>query len=276
MPESFEIALLVPHFNNRTGLEKSLASVRFSGKILLVIVDDGSNSENLPNETWIARMTGQVGHPIKLIALDVNRGIETALNEGIRYIQSQLDVKYIARLDCGDENQGNRLDRQVAYLNAHPNVSLVGSWAELVSQGVRKYLIKMPLSHEGIVRRMYYNNSFIHPTVMFRAECLVVTGLYPLNYPAAEDYAFFYAFIRHYRAANLGEALVSVSMEDDNISRRQRRRQLKSRLRVIRDNFRFHPYWFWGIIRTWLLMLLPFSLVENYKQIAFNDDSAHH
>lgn len=276
MPESFEIALLIPHFNNRTGLERSLASVHFSGRLVLVIVDDGSNVENLPDEAWVTRKSSEVGHLVRLIKLEANQGIEQALNEGIRYIQSNLDVKYIARLDCGDRNHPDRLDRQLAFLEAHPNVSLVGSWAELLSQGVRKYLIRMPVSHEAIVRRMYYNNSFIHPTVVFRTECLATTGLYPLQYPAAEDYAFFYAFIRRYRTANLGEALVSVSMEDDNISRRQRRRQLRSRLRIIRDNFRLHPYWFWGIIRTWLLMLLPFSLVENYKQIAFNDYSAHH
>jgi glycosyltransferase involved in cell wall biosynthesis len=276
MPESFEIALLLPHFNNRAGMESSLQSVRYSGKLVIVLVDDGSNVNNLPDVTWVDRQQRALGYPIRLLTLGVNCGIEEALNKGLTYIRSHLDTKYVARLDCGDRNHPDRLDLQVAYFESHPNVSLVGTWAEVVKGGRPRYILRMPVSHDRIVRRMHYNNSFIHPTVMFRTHCLDHTGLYPLEYPAAEDYAFFLEFSRRYKTANLAQILVSVSMEEHNISSRQRRLQLRSRLRIIRDNFRFHPYWLWGVLRTWLLMVIPFRIVENFKQIAFNEDSSHH
>ena len=39
-------------------------------------------------------------------------------------------------------------------------------------------------------KALYFNNCFVHPTWLWRAEALKAVGPYSLEYPAAEDYEF--------------------------------------------------------------------------------------
>jgi len=261
-----ELAVLIPHFNQPNELEKSLSSIKSSKSLLIVIVDDGSSTDKKPTIGLCQNDLLNAGHSIEVIRSKVNLGIEHALNLGLEYIFSIAAIKYIVRLDCGDTNTPDRIDKQYNYMEAHPHVALLGSSVLVEQNNIKKYVVRMPLSANLINKRMFVNNQFIHPAVIIRVSAAKRIGLYPINYPAAEDYAYFFKFTQLYSTANLPDTLLTINKDSNGISLQKRRQQLISRSKVILHNFEFNSYSLWGLIRTLLFLIIPTSLIEFIKR----------
>lgn len=179
-----------------------------------------------------------------------------ALNAGLEKYASGYD--YIARLDCGDLCQRQRIERQVKFLDANQDCYLVGSWVEFTTtNGQHLFTLRHPTSYSDIKRRMFLNAAFTHPAVMFRSSVLEAVGFYPLNFPAAEDYAFFFSIISRFPAQNIPEVLVRCTVDPHGISSKKRKTQILSRIAVIVDNFNFSPYAFYGVVRSCIVLFMP-------------------
>ena len=182
------VALLIPHYNNPQGLADSLASVSAGEHVDAIVVDDGST--RAPLDEALAHAAWQARGEVKFLYLPHNRGIEHALNVGLAVIvESGYD--YAARLDCGDLNLPDRCARQAAFLDAHPDVALVGSAVVFFDETGDRFTLNQPQSHAEIVRQMHDDNAFTHPAVMFRISAVKEIGLYPTDCKAAEDFAYF-------------------------------------------------------------------------------------
>ena len=110
---------------------------------------------------------------------------------------------------------------------------------------------------------------FIHPTICFRSNVLKDIGYYPTAYPAAEDYAFFFKIVKKYETANYPEYLVNIEVNSYGISYVKRKMQVKSRIRVIIDNFYFGFYPIYGLVRNILLMFVPRGLTTFLKKLLY-------
>ncbi|WP_165864825.1 glycosyltransferase [Rufibacter latericius] len=227
-----DVCVLIPCYNNLGGLLKSLQSISYPlDKLCVVVVDDGSSikvqEELLPsfNET---------GFRIYVVRLPHNQGITKALNAGLQWISNHLKPRYIARLDCGDTCQKERFYKQVTFLDQNPGVGLLGTWCIFQNPDAGfKYTYTTPTSHAEIISEMYFRNVFIHPTVMFRAELIKVTGGYSLDYPFVEDYALFFEMLHKTNGAILDEFLVICELNPNGISMSNRRQQLQGRQKVV-------------------------------------------
>ena len=260
-----EIVILIPHYNNPDGLENSLRSIKFSSPLDVLIVDDGSITK--PDQSKLIRLLEGKLH-LHFLYNKENLGIEHTLNQGLLYIQEHIKRKYIARLDCGDTCAPDRFTKQKDWLDANKDVYLIGSWVEFVdAQGKKIYTYRAPSKHQDIVNNMFLKCSFIHPSVMFRSEALNAIGLYPLNYKAAEDYAFFFKFVKKYKTHIIAEVLTYCELNPKGISRTKRGVQQKSKIKVIIKNWSFSPYFLLGIIRNYIILLLPYSLITKAKAI---------
>lgn len=259
------LAILIPHYNNPDGLKKSLWSVMCSFLPEVVIVDDGSTIRF--DETELTNLFSDRMN-LHFINHKSNKGVEFALNSGLAYIMQHPILKYIARLDCADTCHPERLDRQINFLKENPEVALVGTWTQFVApDGKPLFVSRVPAAHADIVKAMQSYCCFIHPSVMFRTDALPTTGLYPLTFKAAEDYAFFYQFVNNFQTANLPMVLTYTEWSPTGISQTRRAKQFKSRINVLRTfapkNLRTQM----GIGRTWFLSVLPAHWVERIKQI---------
>ncbi|RMG01579.1 MAG: glycosyltransferase [Nitrospirae bacterium] len=262
-----DVIVLIPHFNNLRGLFLSLESITGVEPVDVLIVDDGSKDK--PDVDDLVKNFPAINE-IYLLSHNENRGITYTLNKGIEFIQSIGRHKYIARLDAGDINDPERFKKQVSYLEDHSDVYLLGSHVVFVDMnGKDVFRFRPPAMHEQIKRRMYVNNMFNHSSVMFRMEALEKVGLYPTEYPHAEDYALFFRFVRNYRTANLPEFLIRYEINPKGISLRNRQRQILSRLKVIRDNFDWSCFAFYGLFRNMILLLLPYFMVEKAKTMVY-------
>ena len=256
---NIDFVILIPCYNNFDGLINSIRSINYTEeKFFILIIDDGSD-EVVKIEQVKQGVSGLVN--IEIITHQNNQGITKALNNGLEYIYTNFSAKYIARLDCGDICSPERFYKQIAFFDQQPDVHLTGTWCyfknALTGEG---YSYSTPVEHNKIKQKMYFKNVFVHPTVMWR-----IAGVgrlkYPEQYPFAEDYGLFYEMISKVKSAIINEFLVTCEINYNGISISNRRQQLKSRLKVIKDNSSNTLLLFMGVIKIYILMITPNRLV---------------
>lgn len=257
------IAVLIPHYNNPEGLVNSLLSIDEKYSIDIVIVDDGSTEKPIC-ENEIKNNFHSEG-TIFFLYLENNLGIEHALNYGLDFIIKN-NYKYTARLDAGDLCEKNRFFKQHAFLESNTAIKLLGTNVKAQSEdGTFLYTLKLPENHRDIKNRMYVNAMFIHPTVMFVNSIFCEIEKYPLVYQAAEDYALFFEIVKKFETANLPETLVTIEINESGITKTKRKIQVSNRIRIIKKHF-YVGFWpLYGLIRNYLLLLVPNQIIEKIK-----------
>ncbi|HSH64527.1 MAG TPA: glycosyltransferase, partial [Bacteroidia bacterium] len=240
-----------------------LESISYArNKFEVLIVDDGS-THPLNDKELKLQFPGMI---IQVIRLDHNQGIVHALNEGLNALKNRNDIKYIARLDAGDTCMEQRFYKQVAVLDTQPDIALLASWARFEDIRTGKgYDYITQTTHNSILKEMHYKCTFIHPSVMFRKEVLNTVGLYPTNYPHAEDYAFFWNILKKYKGAVVPEILVKITFSDVHVSAQNYKKQLQTRKKIVHD-FGENTWHQWmGIRMLTVKSLLSFSFILKLK-----------
>ncbi len=256
---NIDLCILIPCYNNFSGLIQSINSIFYqSEKYVVLIVDDG-NKEPITDQSITQNLLKPTN--FQIIRLSNNVGITKALNKGLEFIYANFSVDFIARLDCGDICTPERFNKQIMFLNANPDVRLVGSWCYFknYTSGLA-YQYITPTQHKKIKRSMNFRNVFIHPTVMWR-----ITGINNLKYPEqylhAEDYGMFYDMVSKQQSAIINEFLVTCEINEKGISILNRALQLKSRLKIISDYSKNEIWFLLGAAKLKVLMLLPYQFV---------------
>ncbi len=163
----------------------------------LVVVDDGS-ADRTP------MILKSYGDPRMKIYHQPNRGQSSALNRGIRCASGC----YIARMDGDDISLPERLERQTSFLDAYPEVGLVGAWCLKVDERTGHERVQTLPEEDAAIRRfMRIDNPFIHSSVMIRKAVLDRVGLYHEGL-IWQDYELWVRIARHHRMANIGEPLI--------------------------------------------------------------------
>lgn len=262
-----KVILLIPHFNNPKGLYKSLKSIGKDELLDVIIVDDGSSikfDENKVKSSYLGEGS------IFFEYLKGNKGIEIALNIGLEFILNRK-YEFTARLDCGDICINDRFKNQQLFLETNKEIVLVGSNVDFLDiKGKLVYTLKVPEKDKHIRKKMFINAMHIHPTIMFKNIILDTIGLYPTEYKAAEDYAFFFNVTNNFKVANINKVLVKCEINPKGISTLLRKKQAKNRVVLILKNFYFGIYPIYGLLRSILLYITPLSLLIKLKSILKN------
>jgi glycosyltransferase involved in cell wall biosynthesis len=142
---------------------------------------------------------------IKLIHNKENLGPAKASNIGLKHIKGE----FIARLDADDVSVPSRLDRQVRFLNFHPDISLIGSGAYLIDNyGHKMHKINV-ISRDRIIRKlMTHVNLFIHSSIMARTSVIEDMGGYREKFRYSYDYDLFLRLANKYNLSNVSEYLI--------------------------------------------------------------------
>lgn len=159
---------------------------------------------------------------IHIYRRDENKGLAQSLNDLLAIVLPQ-NYDYIARMDADDISLPERFEKQIAFLDAHPETDCLGTWAiEIKSDGSEFYHKQMPETHEGCRKRFMIRDCMIHPTVMFRRSYIEKAGLYSLDTYFGEDTMMWaQGFVNGCRFANLPEYLFKFRLNDDFFNRRR-------------------------------------------------------
>ena len=181
------VSILLPCRNAENTLESSLYSLETQtyADFEVLAVDDGSADHT----DVILREWAHRDSRFRVSSSD-HKGIVGAL----RMAASRATGKLIARMDADDVAHPERLERQVAYLDAHPSVAACGTGVryfptEKVRDGARRYerWINSVVSPEEIERDLFVECPIPHPTLVVRREAFDSIGGYrAVEWP--EDY----------------------------------------------------------------------------------------
>lgn len=136
-----------------------------------ILVDDGSQDRTPDILRDLARRDPRVRvfSPGRL-------GLAAAANYGV----SQAKGEYIARQDFDDRSYPERLRLQVAFLDSHPEVGVVGTHYVLVDERRGERYVRMPpTEHSAIVAAMAKYIPFANTMVTFRRRVWADAGGYP-------------------------------------------------------------------------------------------------
>ena len=148
---------------------------------------------------------------IKLIN-GTQKGLSAALNLGISLAQGE----YIARMDADDISLPTRFEKQADYLDAHPEISLLGTWQEHFG---RKHGFHKPSSNPDIAKMaLIFTCDFCHSTAMFRRDVFIQNNLfYPENSPI-EDYELWSKAIEFINVSNIPEVLGKYRIHNQSVT----------------------------------------------------------
>lgn len=135
-----------------------------------------------------------------------DEGLAAALNRGISVARG----RYIARQDHDDWALPNRIEQQVAFLDANPDHALVGTRAEVwIGDNPTGRFHDHPTEDADLRFALLFNNYFVHSSVMIRKAALDEVGVYSTDRSRQppEDYELWSRIARRFRVANLPERL---------------------------------------------------------------------
>ena len=176
----------------------------------VVVVDDGSTDAT-------AERVEAISDPrVRLLRNPKNLGIPTTRQRGADAARG----RYLAILDSDDVAHPRRFERQVAYLDAHPDCALLGTWARIVSpDGIFRKLRRKPAGSEALRSRMLFTNLVKDATAMTRTA-LVQEYRFREEYPVCELTELWQRMAARYAVANLPEVLTTHREHEASITER--------------------------------------------------------
>lgn len=210
--------VLLPVKNGMPYIEGAIESIlqQTFGDFTLFVIDDGSSDET-------ATVVANFAHgDSRLRLIDFNGdGLIDALNRGLELSTSP----FVARMDADDISMPTRFERQLSYLQTHPDVVVVGCWTRHIDQGgeLLNTTTKYPTSPNDLERQLFSNkNPLAHPTVMMRSDKVKALGGYRKPLKAAEDFDLWLRVAEAGKLANLPEPLLRYRIHPGQVSAAQR------------------------------------------------------
>lgn len=207
---------------------------------------------------------------IKIIELAKNVGLGKALNEGLKHCSH----KWVFRMDTDDVCAPDRFEKQVAYIQNHPEIDIFSSQVtEFDSNPNQPAATKsVPITHQAILEFSKKRCPFNHMAIAYKKSAIAAVGGYQ-HHLMMEDYNLWLRVLAAgYNSANLPESLVYVRAGNAMIGRRRGWRYVKSEWQLFQLKRTLNFQSFLPAFSVFLLRALPRLLPEKvlkwlYKQL---------
>lgn len=220
-----KISVLMPVYNTpenylREAVESILAQTCADFEFL--ILNDASTDDNVEKV-----INSYDDKRIRYWQNDRNLGISLSRNKLIGLSRGE----YLAVFDHDDVSLPERLEKQAAFLDAHPEVGVVGCWYRIL--GTENKVSRFPAEDAEIKEIMVNSCCICHPASMIRRSVLVEHNIgYENDYTPAEDYALWCRLLSKTRFANLPEVLFAYRNHEGNTSHLQREKMRDASIRI--------------------------------------------
>lgn len=237
----------------------------------LIIIDDASKDNSL---AIIKKFQKRFPKKIKLVQnkRNLNCGGDKCANKGILLAKGE----YIARMDADDICHPKRLEKQIAFLEKHPDVFLVGANAYVINKKGKLIGEKLEPQDNQEIKKAYFTfHPLIHPSCTLRRIFNKKKFSYEIKYSANNDYyTFFKLLCTGYKFANLKEKLLYFRIHGANdtfINMREKYlNTLKARLTMV-FKYGYKPRVRdigIAVMETVVVFLLPEKILTNIYLLA--------
>jgi glycosyltransferase involved in cell wall biosynthesis len=192
-----------------------------------IIIDDGSTDDSLA----IIQKYSKQDERVIIVQNDKNIGLAASLNKGIQLAKGE----FIARMDADDISYKNRLEIQIQRMRRDPKLLILGSAVDVIDENL---IIRNKIYPPTAPVEIFWSIvtackiPFIHPTVIFRNVFFSKVGFYDANVSAGQDYNLFSRIVISEIpvecVGNLSEKLLQYRVQRDNVSHRERKKQVEN------------------------------------------------
>lgn len=236
------ISVAIGTYNGAKWIERAVKSIlsQTYQNFEIIICDDCSTD----NTVEIVDNLIKTDSRVHLIHNSTNSGLNISLNRCIEVAKGD----FIARMDDDDISLPERFERQISFLNDHPEIAFVGTsksffdddstWGQSIAK------------QNPTIKDIYTSHAFAHPTIMIRKEALAAVGNYStdkLNRRGQDYDLWCKLYAAGYKGANLEDVLFCYYESQSSI----KRRKLKFRI----DHVRKELLW-------WKKLHLPVSYLR--------------
>ncbi len=227
------VSVVMPAFNERADMiSDAIGSIlqQTYQNIELHIFDDSTKEETKAaidafendSRVRIHRFPGRVGF-IK----SLNLGLEAAIG------------KYIARMDGDDFSHPDRIEKEVAYLETHPDVAVVGGQMNIMDEDGK--IISARAYPSGGLKFFLFScvrNPLAHPTIMMRREVIDKGYRYDESLRMSEDLDFWLRLLNDgYKLANIRDTVLNYRVMENFLEKRSSDVQREVMAQVRYKNF---------------------------------------
>lgn len=194
-----EVTVLMTVYNGMPYIEKAVASVlqQTYADFQFVIVDDGSTDGT-------SKFLAELDDPRIVKLHQENQGTAVAANLGLKSVHTP----FVARMDADDIAMPNRLEQQVRFMLANPDVGIVGAQVAPVGEAGHGNSLALPTRHQDIFRQMMAGrHGLAHSSIMIRTEILTQIGGY-WSLPLIDDWDMMLRVGEVAKLANIDEVLL--------------------------------------------------------------------
>lgn len=204
-----KLSVIMPVYNREQFVVEAILSIILQtyADFELLVIDDCSTDKTLENVLSIDDKR------IKVLKLSSHMNVPEIRNYGIKHSKGN----YIAWMDSDDIALPSRLQKQIDYLDSHPDVDILSCHYQLFGGSTQQYFL--PENNLEIKYTLMFNSCFANPALMFRRNYLERTGLaYDTKFYLCEDYKFYVDAIQTAVFANIPEILLRYRVGHSNIT----------------------------------------------------------
>ena len=218
------VSVIMPAYNVEKYIGEAIESIlnQTFKDFEFIIINDGS-TDNTAN---IIKQYAKKDKRIKFIDNKDNRGFIARLNDCLNIAKGE----YIAKMDSDDISLPTRLEKQVEFLDKHPDYGMVGCWLKAFqSDSFTRY-------YPSEVRITDF--LFGCKTTIFLARRSIIEQhhlRFDKNYFAAEDMEFYSRFARYAKIHNLQEVLYLYRIHDQSVSVAKHEAQVQTSAKIQQD-----------------------------------------
>lgn len=265
--ETPRVVVLLAAYNASKTIREAVTSLLSNTLAADILVIDDCSPE--PVADVLADLVAAHPGRLRVMRMAKNSNQAACFNSALHEVVGH-GYEFVAVMDADDVALPDRFARQVAFLDANPEVGAVGTWMQTFDETTLEpvYVHRHPTDDEGIRRAMCFNSAMVHPSAMVRAEVFRLMGGYNPAIQAALDYELWRRIQTRWKLANLPEVLLRYRLSSQGQTMAGRRKQLAARLKVQLLYFRPGEWRSWaGVAMTAAFFLVPLRAVIAVKAV---------
>lgn len=262
-----KISVIIGIYNCADTLDEAIESIIDQTYInwQMIMCDDGSKD----NTYEVAKKyVEKAPERFVLIKNETNQGLNKTLNNCLAI----ADGDYIARMDGDDISLPSRFEKEVEFLNSHPEIAIVSTPMIMFDENGDWGRTKEPIMYPTREDLLYRTPVFCHAPCMVRKEAYLDVGGYTVDERLlrVEDcHLWFKMYSKGYKGANLEEPLYKMR-DDQNATARRTFKARKNGIHVVFVGYKLlkQPWYrYFRLIKTaiveFLKSIIP-QFVYNY------------
>ena len=220
----------MPVFNSEQFVAEAIESIlnQTFKDFEFLILDDTSTDKSFR----IIKDFEQQDSRIKVYQNEKNLGVVESRNKLI----SLSKGKYIAWLDSDDIALKNRFEKQINFLEAHPEIGMAGAFPIIIDENgnkIRKWWFET--DPQKLKIELFFHSPFLSSSVVIRKSALP-RNCYDSKFPVAEDFDLYSKISENSDIANIPEILVKYRINSKGLSKSNTEKMEQLSVQVIKEH----------------------------------------